>query len=113
LENLNFFFQVDGELDKMLEVVYDNSMEVHVCMCPGPSLHKSIFVNTHKFGGGPWMLGLVGRDKDDCVALCPLLCESLCLAFVGFFFVYHVGSIFSKTFYQKSIIYYVVFGKKG
>jgi len=24
-----------------------------------------------------------------------------------------VGSIFSKTFYQKSIIYYVVFGKKG
>jgi len=63
----------------MLEVVYDNLMEGCVCvlahLCINPSL------NTHSFGGGPWMLGLVGRDKDDCVALCPLLCESPCLAF--------------------------------
>jgi len=92
LENLNFFSQVDCELDRMLEVVYDNLMEGCVCvlahLCINPSL------NTHSFGGGPWMLGLVGRDKDDCVAPCRLFCESPGLALVFFFFIYHVGSIF-------------------
>jgi len=82
-------------------------------VCPGPPLHKSISVNTHRFGGGPWMLGLVGRDKDDCVAPCPLLCESPGLALVFFFSSIMWDPYFSKTFYQKSIIYYVVFGKKG